>query len=99
MLKLLKNEPQFNVLPSPDFQLKDVGICLWERDPEIHKYVNTPPAECPICGSNKFEPETRLSAMLNPRFEGGFCYLMWVWVHPECFDDCIETSEPEPTPW
>lgn len=99
MLKLLKNEPKVDVLPNADFQLKDVGICLWKPDPSFYTYVPTPPEDCPVCGSNKFEDGKRLSALLNPRFEGGFRYVMAVWIHPECFDDCIETSEPEPRPW
>lgn len=99
MLKLLKNEPKVDVLPNADFQLKDVGICLWEPDPSFYTYVPTPPEDCPVCGSNKFEDGKRLSALLNPRFEGGFRYVKVLWIPPECFDDCIETSEREPRPW
>ncbi|CAN5300459.1 hypothetical protein BH10ACI1_BH10ACI1_24420 [soil metagenome] len=78
--------------------LSSVGICLWEPD-ETHKFVNTPPSECPVCGISEFTESNRLSAMLNPKFEFGFGYLMLVWVHLECFEDCTETNEPEPTPW
>jgi hypothetical protein len=39
MLKLLKNEAKVKVLPSPNFKLKDVGICPWEHDSNIHKNI------------------------------------------------------------
>lgn len=82
-----------NVMP-----VERVGICLWEPD-ETHKYVNTPPPVCAVCGSEEFAEGERLSAMLNPKFKFGFSYLMRAWVHPACFEDCIETDEPEPIPW
>ena len=99
MYKLLKGLPKINIsISKEDLPVVRVGICLWEPD-ETHKFVNTPPPECPVCGSDEFASGKLLSAMLNPKFEVGFSYLMRVWVHPECFEDCIETDEPEPTPW
>ena len=98
MLKLLRNEPKVEISkPAADMKIADVGICLWKE--EHPKYAPQPPKECAICGSSEFEEGKRLSALINPRFEGGFSYVELVWVHPECFDNCIETSEPEPTPW
>jgi hypothetical protein len=98
MLRLLKNEPKIEISkPAAEMQIRDVGICLWKE--EEPNYAAQPPAGCAVCGSTEFEDGSRLKAVLNPRFEGGFRYLMAVWVHPKCFDDCIETSEPEPTAW
>ena len=103
MYKLLKNLPKVEIQPSknesaPIFR---VGIFLWEPDPS-YKYIADPPLECAICGLDNFEKDKRLSALLNPAFginEKAFSYLMRVWVHSKCFDDCIETDEPEPKPW
>jgi hypothetical protein len=98
MLKLLRNEPQVEISkPAADMRITDVGICLWKE--EQPKFAPQPPKQCAVCGSRVFEEDKRLPALLNPRFEGGFRYLTMVFVHPECFDNCIETSEPEPIPW
>lgn len=98
MLKLLKNEPKVEISkPSAEMQVADVGICLWKE--EQPKFAPQPPKECAVCGCTEFEDGKRLLALLNPRFVNGFRYLMLVWVHSECFDNCIETSEPEPIPW
>jgi len=87
-------------VPDPskgEWRLASVGICLWEPSPDIT--VPERPRACPVCGSRRFGPSERLSALLNPRFEGGFRYVFGVWVHPHCFETCIETSEPDPVPW
>ena len=98
MVKLLRNQPRIKVSkPSPEMQITEVAISLWEE--ERPKFAPEPPSECAVCGSNKFETGKRLLALLNPRFEGGFRFLMLVWVHPECFESCIETTELKPTPW
>lgn len=103
MYKLLKDLPKIEIQISKDASLPvlRVGICLWKPD-ESYKFLPTPPAQCPICGSSEFEKDKRLSAQLNPKFdygENGLSYVMLVWVHPECFEDCIETDETEPIPW
>ena len=103
MLKLLKDLPkvEIQISKNADLPVLRVGICLWEPD-SSHKYLTTPPTQCAICGVSEFEEGERLSAMLNPKFdygENGLSYLMRVWIHPECFEDCIETNEPDPIPW
>lgn len=98
MLKLLRNEPKVEISkPAADIRVVDVGICLWKE--ERPKFAPLPPEQCVVCGSNNFQDGQGLLALLNPRFENGFKYLTMVLVHSDCFDDCIETSEPEPVPW
>lgn len=76
MYKLLKDLPKVNISTTKeDLPVERVGICLWEPD-ETHKFVNMPPLECAVCGSDEFAEGKRLSAMLNPKFEFGFSYLM-----------------------
>jgi hypothetical protein len=53
---------------------------------------------CPVCGKETSEP-TRLSAMLNARFESGFHYGLGAWVHRSCFETCREAGESPPIPY
>ena len=77
--------------------LDRVGLALWTPSDQIQ--VPERPGSCPVCGVDQFEPEDRLSALLQPMFSSGFSYVMGVWVHRACFDQCLETSEPDPIPW
>ncbi len=98
MLRLLRNEPKVEIAkPSPELQIVRVGISLWEPEPTM--FVPERPEECAVCGINDFESEDRHSAFLNPRFNNGFQFLQCVWVHLGCFENCIETEEPDPVPW
>lgn len=103
MYKLLKKSPKIDIAISQNETLPilRVGIFLWNPD-ESYKYLPTPPAQCPVCGSGEFKDNERLSALLNPTFdygENGLSVLILVQVHPKCLEDCIETDEPEPIPW
>ena len=100
MLRLLKDPPKVEVSkPSAELTIIRVGISLWEPD-ESYKDLPIPPPECAVCGSSEFEPNERSSALLMPRFDyRDLEYVMRIWVHPKCFESCIETNEPDPVPW
>jgi hypothetical protein len=53
---------------------------------------------CAVCGQETSEP-TRLSAMVNARFESGFRCGLGAWVHRSCFETCPEVGEPPPIPY
>lgn len=98
MLRLLKDEPKVEISKlSPEMNIVETGICLWKE--EHPKFAPQPPDECAVCGSAKFEATNQLTAILNPRFDNGISFGMFVWVHPDCFDDCVETAEPDIIPW
>ncbi len=102
MLRLLRAQPKVEVSTiNSAGRLERVGISLWEPDACFQELPKKPP-QCPICGVSKFQEGERLSALLMPRIvwnTKGIDYLIHVWVHPLCFEACIETGEPDPIPW
>ena len=51
---------------------------------------------CPVCGALVSEHD-RVAASLEIRVHKG-PYLESVWVHRTCFDRCVDTGEPRPSP-
>ena len=102
MLRLLRFQPRVEVSTiNSEGRVERVGISLWEPDASFKELPKKPP-QCAICGDIKFNEGERLSALLMPRIvwkTKDIDYLIQVWVHPLCFEACIETSEPDPIPW
>jgi hypothetical protein len=66
---------------------------------EAHIPFGQPPLACPLCGSDQFEDHERTTALLMPRFESGFDFLMGLWVYASRFLSYEETNELDPVSW
>ena len=53
---------------------------------------------CPVCGAAA-ETSDRQPASLEPNFASGLSFLIPVWVHRMCLDQCPESNDQRGIPW
>lgn len=53
------------------------------------------PQLCPVCGIDAGKDSRHLSVILALEFAAGEKYEFVFWAHKKCFEECIETDEPD----
>jgi hypothetical protein len=75
---------------------------LIARDPEefeeLPNGVSLRERLCPVCRTMTEPPDNSLRASVELDF-GKFTIARFVWVHAQCFSQCVETGEQRGIPW
>lgn len=53
------------------------------------------PQPCPVCGEDAGKTEDHISTIISLEFSDAPILDLITWSHPECFETCVATDEPD----